>query len=37
MCKVFSIAYANVSKYEVIMANIMINYSGSKQTLHKEM
>ena len=27
MCKVFSVAYANVSKFEFIMANIMINYS----------
>ena len=27
MCKVFSLAYANVSKFEFIMANIMINDS----------
>ena len=28
MCKFFSIAYANVSKFEFIMANIMINDSS---------
>ena len=27
MCKVFSFAYANVSKFEFIMVNIMINDS----------
>ena len=27
MCKVFSVAYTNVSKFEFIMANIMINNS----------
>ena len=27
MCKVFSVAYANVSKFQFIMANIMINDS----------
>ena len=28
MCKVFSIAYANVFKYEFIITSIMINDSG---------
>ena len=28
MCKVFSVAYANVSKFKFIMANIMINASS---------
>ena len=29
MWKVFSVAYANVSKYEFIMANVMFNDSGT--------
>ena len=34
MCKVFSVAYANVFKYEFIITNIMI--LALKKTLHIE-
>ena len=33
MCKVFFVAYTNVSKYEFIMADIMINDFGTKKNL----
>ena len=33
MCKVFSVAHANVSKYKLIMANIMINDSSTEKNL----
>ena len=34
MCKVFSVAYANVFRYEFIMASIIINDSGTYKKLY---
>ena len=36
MCQIFFVTYANVLRYEFIMASIMINDSGMKKTLHIE-